>query len=113
MEINERIKARRQELGLSVDDIAEKLNINRATYYRYESEEIKKFPLDIVVPLANILQISPQALMGWDKEDNPKRDEQQSAPAVIYVDDLTEKEIEEMQRYKKFLISCWDLKEKG
>lgn len=113
MEINERIKARRQELGLSVDDIAEKLNINRATYYRYESEEIKKFPLDIVVPLANILQISPQALMGWDKEDNPKRDEQQSAPAVIYVDDLTEKEIEKMQRYKKFLISCRDLKEKG
>lgn len=71
MEINERIKARRLELGLSVDDIAEKLNINRATYYRYESEEIKKFPLDIVLPLAEILHLSPQVLMGWDKEDRP------------------------------------------
>ncbi len=71
MEINERIKARRLELGLSVDDIAEKLNINRATYYRYESEEIKKFPLDIVLPLAEILHLSPQVLMGWDKEERP------------------------------------------
>ncbi|MBR3163789.1 helix-turn-helix transcriptional regulator [Candidatus Saccharibacteria bacterium] len=71
MEINERIKARRLELGLSVDDIAEKLHINRATYYRYESEEIKKFPLDIVLPLAEILHLSPQVLMGWDKEERP------------------------------------------
>ena len=71
MEINERIKARRLELGLSVDDIAEKLHINRATYYRYESEEIKKFPLDIVLPLAEILHLSPQVLMRWDKEERP------------------------------------------
>lgn len=71
MQINERIKARRQELGLSVDDIAEKLHINRATYYRYESEDIKKFPLDIVLPLAEILKMSPPELMGWDLKSNP------------------------------------------
>lgn len=76
MQINERIKARRLELGLSVDEIAEKLNINRATYYRYESEDIKKFPLDIVVPLSEILHLSPQALMGWEKTE-------EKAPAVV------------------------------
>lgn len=67
--ISERIKARRKELGLSVDDIAEKLHVNRATYYRYESKEIEKFPLDIVEPLAKILETTPQALMGWTLKD--------------------------------------------
>jgi DNA-binding XRE family transcriptional regulator len=41
MTIGERIRKRRTELGLSVDYIAAKLNKNRATIYRYESDEIE------------------------------------------------------------------------
>ena len=40
MTIGERIKKRRTELGLSVDDIAEKLGKGRATVYRYENGDI-------------------------------------------------------------------------
>ena len=38
MTIADRIRNRRLELGLSVDDLAELLNKNRATVYRYESK---------------------------------------------------------------------------
>jgi repressor LexA len=34
--IGERIRRRRKQLGLSVDDIAKKLGKDRATIYRYE-----------------------------------------------------------------------------
>ncbi len=34
MSVGERIKQRRQELGLSVDEVAQKLGKNRATIYR-------------------------------------------------------------------------------
>jgi Uncharacterized protein conserved in bacteria len=71
MTIGQRIKNRRLELGLSVEFVAEKLNKNRATIYRYESDDIENLPTTILEPLADILQTTPAFLMGW--EDN--RDE--------------------------------------
>jgi repressor LexA len=64
--IGERIKARRKQLGLSVDVLAEKLGKNRATIYRYESDDIENMPLNVLEPLAEVLQVSPSYLMGWD-----------------------------------------------
>ena len=65
MSIGLRIKQRRQELGLSVDDLAAKLKKNRATVYRYESEDIEKLPTTVLEPLAKVLNTTPAYLMGW------------------------------------------------
>ena len=72
MTVGERIKKRRIELGLSVDQLAERLGKNRATIYRYESNDIEKFPVTAVEPLAKALYTSPAYLMGWT--DNEKID---------------------------------------
>lgn len=72
MEINERIKNRRKELGLSAEYIAEKLGLSPATIYRYESKEIKKFPTDVLVPLAKVLHTTPEYLMGWSEAKQTK-----------------------------------------
>lgn len=68
MTLGERIKNRRVELGLSVDLVAEKLNKNRATIYRYESDDIDNLPTTVLEPLAQILQTTPAYLMGWKDE---------------------------------------------
>ncbi|MBO4520722.1 MAG: helix-turn-helix domain-containing protein [Alphaproteobacteria bacterium] len=98
--INERIKSRRQALGISVDYIAEKLNINRATYYRYESNEIEKIPADIIEPLAEILKTSPQALMGWSFDDN-------KTGSIIEIEtlakDMNESQLNRLVEYAKML----------
>lgn len=65
MSIGDRIKARRIELGLTVDQIAEKIGKNRATVYRYESNDIEKFTIDVLYPLAEVLRTTPAYLMGW------------------------------------------------
>lgn len=70
MNIGERIKQRRKELELSVDDVADRLNKNRATIYRYESNDIENLPITILEPLSEILQTTPAYLMGWDIEEN-------------------------------------------
>ena len=57
MTVGERIKQRRQELEMSVDELAAKLGKNRATIYRYESDEIENLPLSILEPLAKILKL--------------------------------------------------------
>lgn len=68
MTIGERIKQRRKELGLSVDELAELLHKNRATIYRYESNEIEKLPTTVLEPLAKALGVTPAYLMGWEIE---------------------------------------------
>lgn len=70
MNIGERIKKRRIELGLSVDDIAKQIGKNRATIYRYESSEIEDLPTSILEPLSKALHTTPAVLMGW--EEKPK-----------------------------------------
>ena len=68
MTIGERIRNRRKELGLTVDELAEKLGKNRATVYRYESNEIEKLPTTVLEPLAVALGVTPAYLMGWEDE---------------------------------------------
>ena len=72
MTIGERIKARRVQLGLSVDELSERLGKNRATVYRYESNEIEKLPTTVLEPLAKALNTTPAYLMGWEDEQPPE-----------------------------------------
>lgn len=65
MTVGSRIREFRKRLGLSVDDVAEKLGKNRATVYRYESDDIENLPAPVLEPLAKVLQTTPAELMGW------------------------------------------------
>ena len=64
MTIGQRIRNRRIELGLSVDELAERLGKNRATVYRYESDAIKDMPVPVLGRLAVALDTTPADLMG-------------------------------------------------
>jgi repressor LexA len=65
--IQEKIKERRTQLGLSLEDVAQALGVNKSTVMRYESKSIEKMPINIIPPLAKILQCSPEYLMGWEE----------------------------------------------
>lgn len=66
MKTGDRIKQRREALGISVEDVAHQLGKHRATIYRYESNEIETLPTDVLEPLAVVLHTTPAALMGWE-----------------------------------------------
>ncbi len=68
MKMGEKIKQRRLELGFSVDEVAKRLGKNRATVYRYENGNIKDLPIDVLVPLAEILETTPAELVGWGSD---------------------------------------------
>ena len=70
MDIGERIKKRRKELGLSAEQVADKLGVSPATIYRYESNDIVNMRIDKLEPIANILNTSPAYLMGWEEDIN-------------------------------------------
>lgn len=72
MSIGQRIKALRLQQNMSIDDLADKIGKNRTTIYRYEKGDIENLPLDVLEPLAKVLETTPAYLMGWenDKDDD-------------------------------------------
>lgn len=76
MSIGTRIKNRRKELGLSADEVAEKLGKNRATIYRYESDYIQTLPTDVLIPLAKVLETTPADLMGFTNPGDKTEEEE-------------------------------------
>jgi transcriptional regulator with XRE-family HTH domain len=62
----QRIKQRRKQLEISADFLAEKLGVSRSTIFRYENGDIGKMPIDIIKPIAEALQTTPEYLMGWE-----------------------------------------------
>ncbi len=68
MRIGDRIRDKRLELGLSVDELAARLGKNRATVYRYEKGDIENMPIGVLEPLAQVLQTTPSYLIGWTED---------------------------------------------
>lgn len=67
MTIGHRIKERRKYLRMSADELGKRLGKDRSTIYRYEKGDIENLPLDILEPIAQALETTPQYLMGWDE----------------------------------------------
>lgn len=102
MDISKIIKNRRQELGLTLKDIAKALGIAESTVSRYESSDIQNMGIDKIEALSNILECSPAYLMGW--EDSAKSNSRAVA-AHLDAEDLTEDELEDVQNYIAFVKS--------
>ena len=86
MTIGNRIKSRRKELNLSVDEVAEKLNKNRATIYRYENDEIENInKKNDIIPKYVALRSEGQWVIGYGL-DNQFFD--RNLPYIVYRTDI-------------------------
>lgn len=63
-----RIKQRREELGMSAEQLAEKIGKAKTTVYRYESGFIEKMPSSVLSDIAHALNVSPTYLMGLNDD---------------------------------------------
>lgn len=73
--IGYRIKERRKQLGLTGVEVAERIGIAQATYYRYETTKGENLPADLVRPLANVLLTTPEYLLGFTDDASVARRE--------------------------------------
>ena len=92
MNTGDRIKQRRVSLGLSADELAERIGKSRATIYRYENGDIENMPTTVLEPLARALETTPADLMGWE----PVSDED---IANAFVQDSLENIIDSMEAF--------------
>lgn len=97
---NERIRSKRQEKGITLAQIADKLGVTEATVQRYESGNIKSVPYEYMCAYGEILGCSPAYLMGWEE----------ASPSTIAAhkdgDNFTPEELQKIEEYKKLLIAA-------
>lgn len=72
MSVQDILKNRRTELGLTMKELAARVGVNEGTISRWESGDIANMRRDKIVALANALNISPSVIMEWD--DTRKQD---------------------------------------
>ena len=65
------LKRRRKELGLTLLQITEEMNVSEATVQRWESGNIKMLRHGRIAKLAQVLKVPPASLMGWESVDLP------------------------------------------
>ena len=91
MELYQRIRKRREELGLSQEELAQKMGYkSRSSINQIEMGE-NDIPQSKIVQFARALNTTPAYLMGW--EDNPDQKEKSPAEAEDLVNgdpELTE-----------------------
>jgi len=92
-----RLKELRIERGMTLLQLAEKLNVSEATVQRYESGNIKNLKHDTIVKLADILGITPAYLMGWN-EISESGTPRQKPPTSTKLPSLTAKDERSIQK---------------
>lgn len=70
MELGTRIKQRRLDLGLTLEDLGAKVGVAKATVHRWESGEIENIRIDKLLPLADALETSPAFLLGTSSDSD-------------------------------------------
>lgn len=71
MALSDVIKARRKALGLTLLEIANRVGVAEATVQRWESGAIKNIRYERIIKLAEVLETTPSALMGWEESETP------------------------------------------
>lgn len=107
MTTGERIKKRRNELGISADKLADQIGVSRSTMFRYESGAIEKMPMNNLVPIARALNTTVGFLMGWEDDANRAdtiSNTENGNEALCYFDKLSPERKAEALNYLRYLV---------
>ena len=71
-EMGKRIKQKREELNMTLEELGKKLGVTKSTISKYERGEIQQIKRSHVEELSKILHCSPEWLMGFDNAKDVK-----------------------------------------
>lgn len=66
MTVGTRIAELRAKKGISQTELGELLGTTKQTIYKYETGVVTNIPLDKLERIADVLEVSPAYIMGWD-----------------------------------------------
>ena len=72
----EQIKFYRALKGYSQTELAERIGVSKQTLYKYENNIITNIPSDKIELISSVLEVAPDIIMGWSKEEVSRIPEQ-------------------------------------
>jgi len=76
MKINEKIKQRRIELRLTLEEVANIVGVTKSTVLKWESGQIANMKRDKIKLLANALQTTPAYILGYETSNQTNKDKE-------------------------------------
>lgn len=70
MDVASRIKARRTQLGLTLEEVGNAVGVGKSTVRKWESGVITRIGSDKIDLLARALKVTPAELMGWEESSS-------------------------------------------
>ena len=82
LNIGQRIKERRMVIGMSLSELARKIDVPKSTLHRYENSNAGAMSADLVVPIAKVLKTTPEYLLGFSQ--NPQMAQSEYSYANVF-----------------------------
>lgn len=73
-DIGKKIKQRRDDLGLTLEEVGQAVGVGKSTVRKWETGDIKNMKRDKISKLAYVLKVSPSFIMGEDPDAAPARE---------------------------------------
>lgn len=93
MTLGEKVKLKREELNLSQEELAEKMNYKSKTSIHKIEVGITDLPLSKVKELAAVLKTTPAYLMGWEEDKSQEKENN-------IFSQLTDEELAKLEKFK-------------
>lgn len=71
----QRIKERRESLGISAEELASEIGVHKATIHRYENGGFQSIKLTAIEAIARVLKVNPLWLIGKTENMYPEPEE--------------------------------------
>ncbi|MFC2423627.1 MAG: helix-turn-helix domain-containing protein [Fusobacterium polymorphum] len=115
MTLGEKVKLKREELNLSQEELAEKMNYKSKTSIHKIEVGITDLPLSKVKELAAVLKTTPAYLMGWEEKPNEEETTKVESPRFRWVarnaKKMTDEELGRLQKLMEVAFSEIDFDE--
>lgn len=105
MNIGQRIKNMRLKNNLTQDELALRINTTKQTIHKYENGIITNIPSSKIEAIANVLNTTPDYLMGWEDDIDKYSDNELDNAIIEVFNRLSEEKQKQALDYLNFLAS--------
>ena len=68
MDIGDKIKQLREEKGMTLEELGNKVGVGKSTVRKWETGMIENMRRDKIKKVADALNVTPDYLMGWSEQ---------------------------------------------
>ena len=99
--MGERIKQCRIEKNLTMEELAEKVDVKKSAVNKWEKGLVQNLKRSTILKLAKLFEVSPNWLMGWEPVTTAVQSDQELLNRLHFDNDITPRQRFLIRRYEE------------